>query len=321
MTSPRLALLGAAIALQGCASQQQPQWLLELQAIQCKAQVTSQCVNSITDKQLEAQAGAPFLYSAALHQAAAANTKGAVWRPPSTLSDKKQAGLREFAGAIKAGATDSTSSAVIKANAIEDRQARELALFYLVSEDVSKGRKPSAEALELLLDANVELYREAMCLRLQQLLLGGDIERAFALRKHLLQTIQQDSANAAADINDIALVYIRTGMIGDMQDWVRAIGMQVPDVNRGDEALLRHLMVNAALGSPPRLEDLDGFSRHEYRFVTYLELVRLYKILGNRELEMKAVQEAALISQMLSLKMDRDIATELLSRIWQESSI
>jgi hypothetical protein len=36
---------------------------------------------------------------------------------------------------------------------------------------------------------------------------------------------------------------------------------------------------------------------------------------------MKAVQEAALISQMLSLKMDRDIATELLSRIWQESSI
>lgn len=321
MTLHRLALLGAAIALQGCANQQQPQWLQELQAIQCKAQVTSQCVTSITDKQLQTQAGAPFLYSAALHQAAAANTKGAVWNPPSTLSDKQQSQVREFAEAISEGATSSTSSAVIKANAIEDQQARDLALYYLVSEDVSKGRKPSPEALELLLDANDELYREAMCLRLQQLLLGGDIERAFALRKHLLQTISQESMNAAADINDIALVYIRTGMIGDMQDWVRAIGNQVPGVNRGDEALLRQLMLNAATGNPPRLEDLDGFSRQEYRFVTYLELVRLYKILGNRELEMKAVQDAALVSQMLTLKMDREIATELLSKIWQESTI
>ena len=80
-------------------------------------------------------------------------------------------------------------------------------------------------------------------------------------------------------------------------------------------------MLNAATGNPPRLEDLDGFSRQEYRFVTYLELVRLYKILGNRELEMKAVQDAALVSQMLTLKMDREIATELLSKIWQESTI
>lgn len=320
MTLPRLALLGAAVAMQGCAIQQ-PQWLQELQAIQCKAQVSSQCVNSITDEQLKAQKSAPFLYSASLHQAAAANSKGAVWSVPSTLSERQQTQVRKLADAIREGATSSTASAVSKANAIEDQQARDLALYYLVSEDMRKGRKPSPEALDELLKANDQLYREAMCVRLQQLLLAGDIERAFALRKHLLQTISPVSENAAADINDIALVYIRTGMIGDMQDWVRSVGNEVPGVNRGDEALLRQLMVNAATGNPPRLEDLDGYARQEYRFVTYLELVRLYRILGNRELERKAVQDAALISQMATLKMDRELATELLARIWQESTI
>ena len=321
MTLHRLALIGAVVALHGCANQQQPQWLLELQAIQCKAQVSSQCVISITEQQLQGEKGAPFLYSAALHQAAAAKSKGASWSPPGALSDRQQSQVRKLAEVIKEGATSSTSTAVDKANAIEDQQARDLALYYLVIEDMRKGRKPSPAALEELLQANDELYRDAMCLRLQQLLLAGDIERAFALRKHLLKTISDGSENAAADINDIALVYIRTGMIGDMQDWVRTEGNHVPGINRGDEALLRQLMVNAATGNPPRLEDLDGFARQEYRFVTYLELVRLYRILGNRELEQKAVQDAALISQLATLKMDRELATELLARIWQESSI
>ncbi|HCF2446918.1 TPA: hypothetical protein NIA45_004583 [Pseudomonas aeruginosa] len=320
MTLHRLALLGAAVALQGCATQQ-PQWLLELQAIQCKAQVSSQCVKSITDEQLKTQQSAPFLYTAALHQGTAAMSKGAAWSAPSSLSERQQSQVRQLTEAISSGATSSTATAISKANAIEDQQARDLALYYLVSEDMRKDRKPSPEALEELLNTNDQLYREAMCVRLQQLLLAGDIERAFALRKHLLQTIPQGSENAAADINDIALVYIRTGMIGDMQDWVRSVGNQVPGVNRGDEALLRQLMVNAATGNPPRLEDLDGYARQEYRFVTYLELVRLYKVLGNRELELKAVQDAALISQMATLKMDREIATEMLARIWKESSI
>jgi hypothetical protein len=65
--------------------------------------------------------------------------------------------------------------------------------------------------------------------------------------------------------------------------------------------------------------ELGSIKRQETRFTAYLELARLYRLLGNGIYEKKAIQDAALYGQMASMTLDRAIVVEYLSLMLVES--
>lgn len=125
--------------------------------------------------------------------------------------------------------------------------------------------------------------------------------------------------NLGPDLNDVALVYARTGMLADLGDWVQRLPEKIVDLKVGDEEKLRTAMVNASLGKPPGVAELGSIKRQETRFTAYLELARLYRLLGNGIYEKKAIQDAALYGQMASMTLDRAIVVEYLSLMLVES--
>jgi hypothetical protein len=309
-----------AVALTGCATRQEnPKWLADLNKIDCKGAVTTACMTRVSTDHLASAQNSPFLLSGTLHFIAAAEAKGIAWAMPEHLTDSQQSTATAFAEAIRKARTGSSNKALKLADQITDLDSRYLALYFIAQLGQRPGSVAANAALDRLVVSAPDLYNRAMHSRLETLLVTGDIERAFALRKSLIGSLMADDPNLVSDLNDLAMVYARTGMIGDMQDWTHRVGKAVPDLNNGDEGLLRKTMLSAALGTPPSVEELASFVHQEMRFTAYLELARLYRLLGNSHYEKRAIQDAVLFSQVSSMTLDKGLAVEYLSIMLFES--
>lgn len=318
----RLTVTAALFAclLSGCSGRaHQPQWLADLNQIACKAGANAECLLRVADEHLLKASASPFLLTGTLHFVAAAELKGRPWTPPVTLNGNQTEIVKDFAKSVRYARDGKGTEAVDAANAVRNSEARLLALFYVATTASVADSQASDNALSALLRSAPDLYARAMQQRLEAMLLKGDIERALALRNHLVDAVST-GPNSVSDINDLALVYSRTGMIGDMQDWLRRLAIASPELNEGDEGRLRSFMIDAALGSPPAPDELAKLDRQENTLVAYQELAKLYRLLGNNALERKAIQDAALFCQMTNFLLDPALAAEHLSVMLLASS-
>lgn len=311
------------VVMAGCAVQPQttPVWLEEIKKLECSATVNAACLSRAIEGHLAASASkSSFGLSAALHYVAAAEVRGSTWSLPADLQVERRALFTEFSAVIKMAITGDGVAAIKAAKKLPDDEAKQIAIFFIATISIRNGNaEPASAALEELLAGEPTLYRLAMNQQLEAVIVTGDLEKAYAMRLHLLETLDRREANIAQDINDLALVYARTGLIADLTDWISKVVRSIPDLANGDEAILRAILVQAAVGNPPAVDTLSSLKRHEARLTAYLELARLYRLLGNQELEKRAIQDAVLFSQVSSLRVDRAIVAEYLSLMWLEA--
>ncbi len=314
------ALLCISALAAGCAvKREEPQWLKEVSKVECSASVTPECISVLSKQLLEQSEHSPFAWRGTLFFVAAAELRNVPWQAPAAFEGAERNALSAYADAIKQIRTGTLDKALQAALKLDDPEAKSLALYFISIKGLSQNSGTTTPALEELARIDQDLYRMAMTSRLESLLHAGDLERAYALRKYIVRTASMSDPNLGPDLNDVALVYARTGMLGDLGDWVQRLPEKIVDLKVGDEEKLRTAMVNASLGKPPGVAELGSIKRQETRFTAYLELARLYRLLGNGIYEKKAIQDAALYGQMASMTLDRAIVVEYLSLMLVES--
>ena len=318
----RLAALVCLCALTaGCAvKQKEPEWLKEVSQVECSGSVSPECITRLSKQLLDQAVDSPFAWRGTLFFVAASELRNIAWQPPTALAAADRNDLSAYAETIKLIRTGTLDQALKAGLKLDDAEAKSLALYFVAIKAMGNHTASAANpALEELSRTDRDLYRTAMAVRLESLLEAGDLERAYALRKYIVQTARMSDPNLGPDLNDLALVYARTGMLGDLGDWVQRLPEKIVDLKVGDEEKLRTAMVNASLGRPPSVAELGSIKRQETRFAAYLELARLYRLLGNTIYEKKAIQDAALYGQMASMTLDRSIVVEYLSLMLIES--
>lgn len=305
-------LAWTSLALSGC-STPQPAWLTDQSNVLCMAAVSPKCLDALINKHLAEAPEDDFSRRALEHFAVAAKVAG-------TDGQSKLSGqARIVAEAIGQAKANNARTALKTISSVSDLEFQSWGLNYIARFALANNRDDDAgRTIAKLSETSHEGYLTVLQLHLQNMIVVGDHERAVALRGYLYQQYLQTSDEPAYDMTDVGLVYARTGFGREIPSQFFQAISKLPPGARDDERRLLEIIAAASQGTQPRIEDITAIKTEQTRLLVYVHLSRLYALHGDKQKQLQAIQDVALLSQSASMQLNPTTRAELLTELLME---
>lgn len=315
--SKALILCGLGIApvfLTGCATEQ-PQWLTKAPTAECVEEITPQCLSALASQRLLASAPGferdeTVLRLIAVSRAGALELPDELTKEPSVMDkqlyEERKTWAEASGAAIALMIEGDDKAAVDAAHEIPDKDARIFALLSIVSlSDGSMDEEALGRALNTLYGQDSKAYARGLHGRLVGLLEKGDIERALALGRHMLN-IHYDQANQSfAPFASIAATYAAAGLKGDARKLIRDAVIYIPVLGADDNSRFFAIAMKAADGHYPPPQDFHDLTSDQVRLDAYLQLAAMFRRTGNKEMSARALSDAVRFVQKTAFSLPR----------------
>lgn len=316
---PTQALL---MLLSGCVSQ--PTWLASAPDVQCGEAASKECVGEMLARGLS-----PASPVAAIRTAKAALASVGISDSPALASLHDELGrhmclrpdqeLLLAAESVARARRGHFPGALEQLEAVGDTDARSFALQKIVVlASRSSNEASTATALNLLIEEDEDAYIDGLQARLLDLLMGGDLERAAALRSVLVAHALKDGGDPF-HVVEIAVSYLTTGHAADANAILNDAGSALGKLGKDDLLLLVKVLTGAVNGEYPQPQDFFTFSSDEMRLQAYVQLALFYGRTGQSVYARKIASDMSRFALKRSYRADAKVTARAFSRVLIET--
>lgn len=312
-------ILVASLALSGCVTEQ-PDWLSRQPAGECALTIDEICLSALIAT-LVSQAAASELVDVSVLRLIAVSSASGIFlsddltaKPVSLEAgsfDVLKESYRSAGEAIALAVEGREKDAVDAGMLIADPGAQVFALQIIISlSDGAMDGSALNTALNKLSSMDKAAYVRGLHGRLIGLLGKGDIERANALRDHLLSFYAEQGTSSFAPVTSIAASYAIAGLKEDAVNVFKLAVQKTPDLNTADNMQFITLAMTAAADQYPPPQHFYYLTSDQVRFDAHLLLSAMFRRTGNKALAVLALNDAVRFAQKSSFKLSRLAAVE-----------